>query len=300
MASTKTKRDTLHETKKSLTIFCPSKESPLSYADLLVYCYRADQFRYGALPTNRRVAKGTGLKEGTVAEATTRLTGHDLLDAEAAVISPCRRMDWFITNDKLKEMNPDKSEFSWFQNWKTLIRQPGADNPLTLPCVLVYGVIRHSIFQGWKPSSGWTHEYLALLTATNPKTVSKSLETLEANGFLSVLDGMRFRLYGLRESQLACFADRCAWSGNSSEPDELVEEVSSASAQLDERHAARKALAQYLQHFFTSDEPRKKLFNIIVQSPHPVSTWRDQVDWYMKEIAALDAKEVAHRQSIKQ
>lgn len=282
------KRDPLHETKKNLTIFCTNSQSPLTYSELLVFCFRADQHRYQSVPSIRRVAKGTGLKETTVSGATDRLVQLGLLSANGTVITPCPHLDWFVVNDSLKARNPEGSEFSWLQNWKSFIRQPGPDNLLTVPSVLIYSVIRHAIHHNWKPSGGWTQEYLAQLTRTNAKTVAKSLSVLEEKGFLSVLDGMRFRLYALRDSQLSCFADKGAWSGNSAEPDELVDGFSPASAEAEMRYQQIQELAGHLAKQPISDLAKRKLLTVITNGPHPVSTWRDQADFCIAELLKPD------------
>ena len=211
-----------------------------------MFCHRADQFRYDTVPSCRRTAKATGLQESTVSTCDQRLLEHGLITPEKSVIDPCPRLNWFQPLDSLKKQNPDGPSFQWLRNWKTLIRQPG-DNPLSITAVLVYSVIRHSAETKWKPPQGWTHEYLGLLTATNPKTVAAALATLEENGFLRVLEGMRFQLYRLRDSQVACFADRKAWSGNSSEPDDFLDEYGPGSDRLEERHAARVKLDKFLE-----------------------------------------------------
>jgi DNA-binding transcriptional regulator YhcF (GntR family) len=282
------KKDPLHETKKNLTIFCTNSHSPLTYSELLVFCFRADQHRYQSLPSIRRVAKGTGLKETTVSGATDRLVQLGLLAADGTVVTPCPHLDWFVINDSLRARYPDGPEFSWLQNWKSLIRQPGGDNLLTVPSVLIYSVIRHAIHHKWKPSGGWTQEYLAQLTRTNSKTVAKSLTILEEKGFLSVLDGMRFRLYALRDSQLSCFADKGTWSGNSSEPDELVDTFSPASAEAEKRYQRVQELADHLAQKPISDLAKREFLKVIINSPHPVSTWREHADYLADELLKLD------------
>jgi DNA-binding transcriptional regulator YhcF (GntR family) len=236
--------DPIHETKKTLSVFNPSKASPLKYTDLMVYCFRAFQDNYGTIPSCRRIAKNTGLREQTVAEATERLHNHRLLTGDGKVISPCPRADWFIPLERLQERFPEGPAFRWFQNWTTLIRSPGMGNPISVPAVLVYSLVRHSIFNNWKPSQGWTLAYLAELTATNEKTVGAALSTLEEAGFLTVLQGMRFKIYRLSETQLKCFADRGVWSGNSAEPDEIVDELAPAAVAFDEKMAAKAGLVE--------------------------------------------------------
>lgn len=259
------------ENKKFLSVFCTSKDSPLTYAEILVYCYRANQHAYETIPSHRRTAKATGLKEETVASATTRLHQHGLLLADWLVIAPCPRITWFRQLDSLVERFPDKHFSMWLQNWRCYVRQPGADNPLTVPCVMLYSLIRHSVLNNWKPPAGWSQEYLSLITGINPKTVSTSLDKLEASGFITILDGMRFRLYKLRECQLTYFSDKRAWSGvGSAEPDEIVEDFSPASAAAEAIDNARSSLAQFLGKYPISDSDRHRIFRGIV----------DQTEWH--------------------
>ena len=268
--------DQLHDTKKTLSIFCPSKASPLKYTDLLVYCFRAFQDSYRTIPSCRRIAKNTGLREQTVAEATERLHNHGLLTGDGTVISPCPRAEWFVTLERLEERFPEGPNFRWYQNWTTLIRSPGIDNPISVPTVLIYSLVRHSILHNWKPSQGWSLGYLGELTATNEKTVSASLSTLEENGFLTMLDGMRFKLYRLSEAQLKCFADRGVWSGNSAEPDEMVDELAPKAAAFDEKAEAKAQLVDYLVRWPISDKEKDQIYHTIVKSRQWPNSWRDQ------------------------
>lgn len=272
-------KDEIHETKKTVSIFCPSRNSRLSYSDLLVYCYRADQHRYSTVPSCRRVAKSTGLREATISEATGRLVEHGLLSSGNAVITPCPKQDWFITLDALKEQNPEGPELRWFQNWKSLVRRPGSDNPLTVPAVMIYSAIRHSVMTRWKPQGGWTYEYLALITATNVKTVAASLDTLGKLGFLIVLDGLRFRLYRLRDSQMSCFADRGVWSGNSAEPDEMMDDFAPGSEQWDRRAEARRAFEAHMERWPISTKARQAIISRVMQQAGWEQHWDE---WSLK------------------
>jgi DNA-binding transcriptional regulator YhcF (GntR family) len=271
--------DPQFDRKKYLGLFCASKESRLNYADLLVYCYRAQQHAYDTLPSHRRTAKATGLKEETVASATARLHDHGLLEPDGAVLSPCSWKGWFNELDSLREKFADQHWSMWFQNWRCYIRQPGADNPLTVPCVMLYSLIRHSVLRGWKPPEGWSHEYIALITGINAKTVSNSLERLEALGFLTVLDGMRFRLFKLRDCQLGYFADKRAWSGSaSSEPDEIVGDLSPASLVLEEKAKAKNALVAMLNRNLDSDKDKDRIYKEIAsQTDWFKGNWQDVV-----------------------
>lgn len=260
--------------KKTLSLFCPNKKSPLSYTELLVFCHRADQHRYDTVPSCRRAAKATGLREQTVSNSTQRLREHGLLSEDDTVISPCRHLDWFQPLDSLKERFPEGPEFRWLQNWKTLIRTPG-DNILSTPCVMVYSLIRHSVEQKWKPAQGWTQEYLALMTATNPKTVGAALDTLEENGFLKVLDGMRFQLFRLRESQAACFSDKQAWSGNSSEPDEFLDDFGPGSDRLDERHKAKADLEDYMVRWPIQMKYKEAIVKAVMKEDGWEQSWQE-------------------------
>ncbi len=269
------RKDSLHQQKKTLTVFATSKASPLKYPDLLTYCYRVDQHRYENVPSIRRTSKATGLREPTVASATDRLTQLGLVQPDGSVVTRCPHLDWFVPLDSLKEQNPHGPEFRWLQNWKSLVRQPGADNPLTVPCVMLYSLIRHSLHNNWKPSGGWTHEYLALLTASNPKTVSAALTKLEEHGFLTILDGMRFRLFQLREGQLACFADRAVWSGNSSEPDELVEDFGPGSEVLEQQRQVRLEFEKYMERWPIQTASKQRIISAVMSHEGWEEHWRD-------------------------
>ncbi len=253
------------DNKKSLSVFCTSKESLLTYADLLVYCYRVNQHAYETIPSHRRAAKATGLKEETVASATSRLHHNGLLLADGAVVAPPPRLNWFRQLDSLKEKFGDEHFSMWFQNWRCYVRQPGAENPMTVPCVMLYSLIRHSVRQGWKPSEGWSHEYLSLITGINAKTVSSSLERLEASGFITVREGMRFVLYKLRDCQLAFFADKRAWSGvGSVDPDEMVDGFSPVSQAIEEHAIAKAALVVMLNNNPISDHDKDRIYKGII------------------------------------
>ncbi|MFO0806154.1 MAG: hypothetical protein U0894_00015 [Pirellulales bacterium] len=267
------------DNKKYLSVFCTARESPLAYTDLLVYCYRTHQHAFETLPSHRRTAKATGLKEETVASATTRLHHHGLLLADGAVVAPCPQNKWFRQLDALREKFGDKHFSMWFQNWRCYVRQPGVDNPLTIPCVMVYSLIRHSVLQSWKPSEGWSHEYIALITGINPKTVSSALDTLESNGFLTVLDGMRFRLFKLRESQLQFFADKRAWVGaGSTQPDEIVEELAPASAVLEDKAKAKRELVEMLNRYPINDNHKERIYKgVVSQESWFMGKWQDAV-----------------------
>jgi len=268
-------KDKLLTTKKTISVFNTAKDSPLNYADLLTFCFRAGQHRYSTVPSIRRVAKNTGLKEATVSASTSRLAELGLLNADASIISPCPHRDWFVSSEALEQRFPQESDLSWFLNWKSLVRRPGNDNPLTVPAVLTYSLIRHSVHNTWKPNGGWTHDYLAVLTGTNPKTVTAVLDKLEQLGFLMVLDGMRFRLFQLRESQLACFADKVTPSGGSSEPDEIVNDFGPGSEALERDHRERAALVEYLMPFPLADKVKRRIVERITERNDWRDTWRD-------------------------
>lgn len=264
--------------KKTVKLFSPSKEFPLRYPDLLVYCYRVGQSRFDTVPSVRRTAKSTGLREATVATATERLGEHGMVDPFAAVIHPCPHLDWFCRLSSLEEKSPNGPEFMWLQNWTTLVRRPGVDNPLTVPCVLIYSLVRHSIINRWKPSAGWTHEYLAQATATNPKTVFASLRTLEDYGFLSVLDGMRFRLFEMRESQLSCFADKKVWTASSVDPDEIANSFGPGSDKLDKRLAAQKHLVEYVDGWYFNQDTKNKIVAAVMKMDGWETNWQEIVN----------------------
>jgi DNA-binding transcriptional regulator YhcF (GntR family) len=199
------------EEKKFVTMFFTSKDCLLTYPDLLTYCYQAHQDFYEEVPSFRRVAKRTGIKEETVAAATKRLRGCGLLSDDNAVISPCPHLDWFQPLDTLLKRHEGQHFTKWLRNWRYYVRQPGSENPLTVPAVMVYSLIRHSVLGKWKPQHGWSYEYLSLVLGMTAKTVSSALSKLEELGFVAILDGMRFQLYRLRESQLRCFANNRAY-----------------------------------------------------------------------------------------
>jgi len=266
------------ETKKYISISNPSKESPLSYVDLLVYCYRANQDQFDTVPSFRRVAKATGLKEQTVSDATSRLIKFKLLTEECEVFHPCPNPNWFITLDKLKLKNPDGPEFRWRQNWRTYVRAPGESNPLTVPCVLIYSVLRHSVLQKWKPLTGWSHEYLALITATNAKTVATALTTLEQKGLLEVHEGCRFQLFKLKDYQMAYFADKNVFQSGTAEPDDIVDEYSpkaQGGSQLDDE--SRQAL-RYIYGCEINQDDKTLIYAQVKSAPTWPQGWREHAD----------------------
>ena len=243
--------------KKQVNMFFTQKASELKYTDLLVYGYRCQQASYDTRPSHRRTSIATGLKEETAANASDRLREFGLVNNEYQVVTPCPQMNWFQVVDSLRNRFSDKHFSMWFRNWRCYVRQPGPNNPLTVPCVVLYSLLYNSATNGWKPIHGWSHEYLALTTGITSKTVSSSLDRLEEHGFLSILDGMRFRFFRLSESQLECFADKRLFSGSASpEPDEFVDELSPASKVLDHKAQARKDLVDFLNLFPISNAIR--------------------------------------------
>lgn len=274
------------ENKKLVTVYSPAKESPLNYSDLLVFCYRQSQSRFDTIPTVRRTAKSTGLREATVASSTKRLQEFGLLIEDDLVIKPCPHLKWFHKLGSLEERFPDGPEFLWLQNWKCFVRSPGSTNPLTVPCVMLYSLIYHSVITKWKPNNGWTLEYLALATATNTKTVNKSLECLEQNGFLEVLDGLRFKLFRLRESQLASFSDKGVWSANSAEPDEICDEFSSAGDSLQQSHESLQALRAFVNSWHFEEHNKDWIIRKTTSHENWESNWKENVDIYTNKLLA--------------
>lgn len=269
MTNTLTRTDDLIETKKTVSLFCTTKESPLTYADLLVYCFRAYQDAFSTVPAHRRVAKATGLKEETVAKATVRLRDLGLLNGDASVITPCPHLDWFRQLDSLLEKFGDKHFSLWFQNWRCFVRAPGADNPLTVPSVMVYSLIRHAAMNNCKPRFGWSHEYIALVTGMTTKTVGSALEKLVATGFLAIEEGLRFKLFKLRQCQLRFLADRQEWTGNSSvESDDIVDEFSPVSDDMELKDKQTAAFRHWLQRWPISEAAKNKVYYGIVNQPN--------------------------------
>jgi hypothetical protein len=155
---------------------------------------------------------------------------------------------------------------------------------------MLYSLIRHSLLRGWKPPEGWSHEYMALITGINPKTVSNSLDRLEKLGFLTVLEGMRFRLFKLRDCQLGYFADKRAWSGTASaEPDEIVDDLSPASLVLEEKAKAKNALVAMLNRVLDSDHHKDRIYKgITCQTDWFKGNWQDAV---LKSVGRILEKE---------
>jgi len=263
--------------KKYIQMFFTTKICPLSYTDYLSYCYRCYQDRFNVIPTYRRIAKATGVKEETVSAATARLQKVNLLAADAAVISPCPNLDWFQQCDALLEKFGDDHFSLWFRNWRCFVRRPGFDNPLRVSDVLVYSVILNSAVKNWKPLHGWSKEYLALVTRTSPETVSKSLDRLEELGFFSVLDGMRFKLYKLRESQLKCFSDKVVHSGVASpDPDEFVDEFAPASQVLEQSEKANQEFIDWLKRWPISDKDKDRVYYTVYRHSEWPHGWQDK------------------------
>jgi len=280
------------ENKKNVSMFFTTKASLLKYTDLLTYCYRCHQASFDTRPSHRRTAKAVGLKEETVATATDRLRQFGLLNDNHAVVAPCPKVKWFQQSDVLLERFIDRHFSLWFRNWRCFVRQPGPNNPLTVPSVVLYSLIHNSAVNDWKPIHGWSHEYLSLITGITTKTVSSSLERLEQYGFLSILDGMRFKLYLLRDSQLECFADKRSYSGTaSSEPDEIVEQFSPASKVLDDKAQARRELVGFLNIWPISDPDKDRVFRAVTD----MSTWPD--GW--KNVANELVERILERESLR-
>lgn len=270
---------TQFENKKHVNMFFTQKASELKYTDLLVYGYRCQQASFDTRPSHQRTAKATGLKGATVANASDRLRELGLLNSEYHVVSPCPRVKWFQVVDTLRERFIDKHFSLWFRNWRCHVRQPGPNNPLTVPCVVLYSLLYNSATNGWKPIHGWSHEYLSLTTGITTKTVSSSLVRLEEYGFLSILDGMRFRFFRLSESQLECFADKRLFSGTaSSEPDEIVDELSPASKALDRKAQARKDLVDFLNMFPITSDDKDRIFKAVTSMPSWPDGWKKVAD----------------------
>ncbi|MCH7688711.1 MAG: hypothetical protein IH899_18845, partial [Planctomycetes bacterium] len=269
-------KDTQFAEKKYVTVFFTKPDCPLRYTDLLTYCYRAYQACFDCIPSHRRTAKSTGLKEETVAKAAVRLRDHGLLAGDSSVISPCPQIEWFQELDALREQFADDHWSRWLRNWRSYVRKPGGDNSLQVSDVLIYSLLRNSKLQDWKPQHGWSHEYLALATRTTAETVSKSLSNLEKTGFIKIEEGMVFRLYKLREGQLRCFADKQAFSGSgSAEPDSYIDEFSAASEIIERTDRAKTKFLKWLNNGWPiSDWWKQKIYEKVTQQPK----WQDE--WF--------------------
>ncbi len=265
--------------KKYVTMFFTNPECPLSYTDRATYCYRTFQASYGEIPSHRRTAKATGLKEETVAKATERLRGHGLLDTDNTVISPCPRADWFQELETLRERFREGHFSKWLRNWRCYVRTPGADNPLQVTDVTIYSLIRNSVFNQWKPQHGWSHEYLALATGTSAETVAKALTKLEELGFLAVDEGMVFRLYRLRDAQLRCFADKTTFSGTASaDPDKLLDEFSPASEIFEKQQAERDRFVEWLNRWAIPNKAKDGIYKTVVRDPEWPERWQEKAE----------------------
>ena len=150
------------QNKRKIDVFCTQKASQLKYSDLLVYCFLCQQAQYDTIPSLRRSAEATGQRTKTVTKARERLQRHGLLSDGHLVVAPCPRMNWFQELEVLRKRFSDGHFSQWFRNWRCYVRQPGPENPLTVPCVVLYSFIRHCVVSGWKPCHGWTPAYLSL------------------------------------------------------------------------------------------------------------------------------------------
>src|SRR5207237_1303398 len=121
---------------------------------------------------------------------------------------------------------------------------------------------------------------------THPKTVASSIKELEVHGFVSVLDGMRFRLFQLREGQLDCFADKGEWSGNSSEPDEFVNDFAAGGEKLERSHEERKALIEYLEPLPLSDKSKQTIVTKLTGHENWPNNWRPVAEECVKALLA--------------
>lgn len=281
--------DDIIKEKKTVSIFAPTSNCPLKATDLLNYCYRAFQDHYSTVPRNRRVAKAIGLRESTIANSTGRLQELGLLNKQREVILPMPRLEWFRVLDSLQSMYHDRPETLWFQNWKCLVRQPGQENPLKFSSVVLYSLIRHSRLNNWKPSGGWSKEYLATATGLDPKTVTAALQILEQHGFLEVLDGFRFRLFRLSKGQLACFADKSKSSPNSADPDELVNEVSPASQLLDAVFEAKQKLNAEVEKYYFSTSVKNTILIQTMKQPNWHENWFKIADHFISKQMKRDS-----------
>jgi DNA-binding MarR family transcriptional regulator len=291
MSNANTPNDAEFNGKKSVSIFFTTPASKLSYTDLLDYCYRAEQDRFGTTPSFRRIAKRIGLKEETISASSSRLRDMGLLTTDYFYIDPCPRLDWFQPLDSLMEKKGNEHSSRWFRNWRCYVRQPGPENPLTVPSTTLYSLIRSSAINGWKPREGWSIEYLALATGISSKTVRRSLDTLVEMGFLSILDEMRFRLFKLRPSQLGCFADNRPFSGTASEPDEFVDDFAPASDVMQQDRATRLKLAEYLKGWPIDEDATNRVYKSVVKSPNWTEQWKDLAyRGIEQELALLSAR----------
>lgn len=273
------KRDEQFANKKYVSMFFTQKTCLLKHTDLLVYCYRTFQAEFSEVVSHRRTAKATGLKEETVAKASNRLAEHGLLATDYSVVTPCQHMDWFHELEALREQHPDGPFWKCFRNWRSYVRKPGAQNCLQVSDVLLYSLIRNSALTGWKPQHGWSYEYLALATGMTAETASQSVGRLKKLGFVSADDGMVFRLYRLTDAQLLCFADKAQFSGTASaDPDIFVDEVSPASAILDERESARADLIALLKPFPMSQSGRQYVITKTTNHAGWPDTWHEVAD----------------------
>ena len=272
-----TTRDEQFVNKKYVKVYMTTPKSELRYTDLLSFCYRTFQSTYDEVPTHRRTAKATGLKEETVAKAAERLRGHGLLDSDNSVVSPCPRMDWFQELESLREQFPSDHWSKWLRNWRAYIRKPG-DTPLQVSDILIYSLIRNSLLNGWKPQHGWSYEYLGLATGTSDETASRAISRLEKLGFLEMDEGKRFRLFKLQSSQLACFADKKEFSGSSSsEPDVFVEEFSPASEAMERRAAEKQMLIEWIKPLPISDKWKDRMYYTLIKDPN-WPDWKPKAD----------------------
>ena len=181
-------------------------------------------------------------------------------------------MDWFQELDSLREQYSDQHWSKWLRNWRAYIRKPGAETPLQVSDVLIYSLIRNSLLNQWKPQHGWSYEYLGLVTRTSDETASKAISRLQEHGFLMMEEGMRFKLYRLQASQLACFADKKTFSGTSSaEPDAFVDELSPASEAMERDANEKQELIAWIKPLPISDKWKDRIYSTLIND----QSWPD-------------------------
>lgn len=192
------------QSKRTIKIFSTTPQCPLGYSDRLIYSYLAYQDRYDNHPSNRSVAKATGLCVATVGKSLQRLASFGLYqqrdDSETprCVLPPANHAAWFVS--------AETTLTHWsgpFAAWRCFIRRPGS--PLAVSSIVLYSWLLHCIETRWQPKFGITTAYLSATLGMDCRTVDNALDQLKSCKLVDKSAAYCVRLPN--EQQLAWFSD---------------------------------------------------------------------------------------------
>lgn len=195
--------------KAKLTVYSNTADCPLSHNELCVYSYLLYQDRFSkARPSFKKVGIKTGLNERTVSGICDTLAARGLLDEDRKPDLPSEKRDWFRIKSSFGEHITERLHYR-----QTYVRNPVADNPLSVAAVSVYSYMRIKAEEGFTPPQGWSQIYLAKVLKLDANTVSSALDALQAAGLLEYTsDPFEVALERtLTAAQLDWFADKKAF-----------------------------------------------------------------------------------------